>query len=125
MRVVAPVGTGSFLGTEIAKRPGKRSLGAGAAVVGSEPVDRSRQRISSAPAVVRSKRNGCITGSGFRGGGKGPSLPVSGSSAGAQARTLHPFAAAMEGSVRGRIRCAVIRPDQHLCGRRGRTESQG
>ena len=35
-------------------------------------LDRSRQRVSSAPAVVRSKCDGRAAGSGFCGGGEGP-----------------------------------------------------
>src|SRR5207249_4758079 len=50
---------------------------------GGESVDRSGQRVSSAPAVVRSQRHGRFAGAGFCGGGERSAVPVSGSGAGA------------------------------------------
>src|SRR5262249_278257 len=78
MRVVAAVGTGSVLGAETGAGTGRGQLGTGAAVVGGEPADRSGQRVPAAPPVVRSERDGCVAGSGFRGGGKGSAVSLPG-----------------------------------------------
>src|SRR6266853_147481 len=86
MRAVAAVTTGPVLGGEVAEGTGKHSLGAGAGTFGGEPVDRSRQRVSGAPAVVRSKRDGRLVGAGFCDSRKRPAVPVPGSSIGTQAR---------------------------------------
>src|SRR5947207_1076684 len=58
VRVMAAVGIGSVLGAEVVTGPGRCELGAGIATAGSEPFDRPGQRVSCAPAVVRSKRDG-------------------------------------------------------------------
>src|SRR5256885_219766 len=52
---------------------------AGAGAAGGESADRSGQRVSSAPAVVRSQRHGCFAGAGLCGSGERSAVPVSGS----------------------------------------------
>src|SRR5439155_2767604 len=83
MRAMAAVATGSVLVGEAAARTGRRSLAAGAGAAGGESIDRSGQRVSSAPAVVRSQRHGRFAGAGFCGCGERSAVPVSGSGAGA------------------------------------------
>ena len=61
---------------------GRRSVAAGAGTVGGESADGAGQRVSAAPSLVRSQRQGCLVGGGFCGGGKRPPVPVSGSGAG-------------------------------------------
>ena len=60
----------------------RRSLTTGAGAAGGESVDRSGQRVSAAPAVVRSQRHGRFAGAGLCGCGERPAVPVSGSGAG-------------------------------------------
>src|SRR6266446_7925241 len=108
MRVVAAVATGSFLVREAAAGAGKRRLASGARAVGGEPADRSWQRVPCAPAVVRSERDGRFAGAGFWSGGKRSVVPVSGSGAGSQARSVLAFTATLERSVRCGVRCAAV-----------------
>src|SRR5690242_16556999 len=82
VRAMAAVADGSVLGGEVTGGTGKRRLGAGAGTAGREPADRSGQRVSLAPAVVRSKRDGHLAGARFCGSGKRPAVPVPGSSVG-------------------------------------------
>src|SRR5438874_436625 len=124
MRTLAAVGTGSVLVGEVAARTGSGSLAAGPGIAGGESAHRSGQRVSAAPAVVRSERHGRFAGRGLCGGGEGPAVPVSGSGAGVQAGSVRAFAAALERSLRRRIRFVVVRPDEHICGGRSGTESQ-
>src|SRR5436190_227250 len=124
MRVVAAVGTGSILGAEVAARPGRGGLGAGAATVGGESIDRSGQRVPSSPAVVRPKRDGRVDGCGFCGSGKGSTVSLPGSGSGTSRGTVPALAAEVEGSVQCAVRCAALRPDQHLCGGGSGAESE-
>src|SRR5437879_13549392 len=87
---------------------GKRRLASGARAVGGEPADRSWQRVPCAPAVVRSERDGRFAGAGFWSGGKRSVVPVSGSGAGSQARSVLAFTATLERSVRCGVRCAAV-----------------
>ena len=85
VRAVAAAGTGRVLAAAIARRPRSGELGEGAAAAGGEPADRSGQRVSRASAMVRGQRHGRVAGRGFRGGGEGPAVSLSGPGAGAQA----------------------------------------
>src|SRR5450432_4879544 len=124
MRAVAAVATGSILEGEAAGGSRTRHLGAGAGTVGGESADRSGQRVSGAPAVVRSKRDGRIVGTGFSSSGKRPAVPVPGSSVATQARAVRASPTTLERSVRGGVRSAAVRSDQHVRGRGSRAESQ-
>jgi hypothetical protein len=67
-------------GKSSCRRDGQASLGAGGGIASGEPTDGSGQRVSLAPAVVRSKRDGHFVGARSCGRGKGPAVPLSGSS---------------------------------------------
>src|SRR2546426_10521806 len=70
MRTMAAVATGSVLVRETAERERKRSLAAGAGAAGGESVDRSGQRVSSAPAVVDHSAMDVLLGQDFAVAGK-------------------------------------------------------
>src|SRR5437867_2985502 len=108
MRVVAPVAVGPVLGGEVAGGTRKRRLGSGAGTVGGESADRSGQRVSSTPAVVRSKRDGRLAGTGFSNSGKRPAVPLPGSRVATQARSVRASAATLERSIRGGVRSAAV-----------------
>ena len=61
-RAVAAVGAGSIGGAEAGAGTGRSELGAGAGTTGGQSADRSGQRVSSAPAMVRSKCHGRAAG---------------------------------------------------------------
>src|SRR5712691_2543076 len=79
------------------------ALGKSAAVVGGQSLDRSGQRVSGTPAVVRSKCDGGVVGGRLCGGGKRSTLSLLGSHCGAQARLVSASAGAMAGLVPGAV----------------------
>jgi hypothetical protein len=94
-----------FLGREDVGGGAARNgaLGEGAAVVGGQSVDRSGQRVSRTPTVVRSKCDGGVVGGGLRGSRKRSTLSLLGSHAGAQASLVSASAGAMAGLVPGAV----------------------
>src|ERR1019366_307454 len=125
LRVVAATGTGPGLGAGTTAWPRRRRLVASSGIAGGEPADRSRQRVPRASPMVRSKRDGCIAGGRLRGGGEGPAVPLSGPHPGAPAGVVPAFAAAVEDAVRRAVRCAAVRSDQYVWGRRSSAEPEG
>ena len=77
------------------------------------PAGRSGQRVAAAPALVRLQR---IAGSaGCAGGAVGRrAVPLPGQAAGAPAGVLRLSARALGDAVRGALRRAAVRPDEHL-----------
>lgn len=57
-----PPGVGSFLGREHPRQPQGNALGPDLEDPGSLPVDRARERMEAAPALVRDDRNGGFVG---------------------------------------------------------------
>src|SRR5229473_344735 len=102
---VAATAAGGGLGREVGRgcEAGNGALGEGAAVVGGQSLDRSGQRVSGAPAVVRSKCDGGVVGGGLCGGGKRSTLSLLGSHCGAQASLVSASAGAMAGPVPGAV----------------------
>src|SRR5258708_5269982 len=85
---MAATAAGGVLGGEVVGGGEARNgaLGKSAAVVGGQSLDRSGQRVSGTPAVVRSKWDGGVVGGSLCGGGKRSTLSLLGSHCGAQAR---------------------------------------
>src|SRR5260370_41180170 len=77
-------------------------------------VDRSRQRVALAPALVRAERDGGPARCRLWAGGEECALPLPRQAVGAQDGAVRSSAPALAGFVRGEFRSPALRSDQHL-----------
>ena len=89
-------------------------LAAHPADAGVLSADRSGQRVAAASAVVRAERDGGSAGRGLCAGREECALPLPGQAAATQGGAVFASAPTLAGFVRREVRCAAVRPDQHL-----------
>ena len=104
-----------FWERKLPRRARRDGLAAGAGIAGGEPADRSGQRVPCASAMVRSKRHGrCCWGWTSRWRRRtGCTAVWTGCWSTRQELFLH-LQQRWKDSVRCGVRCAAVRPDQHV-----------
>ena len=117
--------TGSFLSTDRRWRTGRRALVARGCLAGDQPAMRAGQRTGHRAALVSIHRAGRPAGDRRRQDQRYPPVPLSGPHCAAQDQVGAASERALRRVVRRRVRRAALRPDQHLCGRRGGKQSDG
>src|SRR6202042_196639 len=81
---------------------------------GRLPPDRTRQRVATAPAVVRTECDGRFARRGLRAGAQGHSVSVPRQVVGAQRGAVQLSATTLDEPVRSRLRGPALRFDQYL-----------
>src|SRR5205823_12862682 len=103
-----------FMGPTSACITGMYVLARHPANAGLLSADCSRKRVAPAPAMVRAKRHGGSSGGRLWVGGEECALPLPGQAAASQGGAVLSPASTLGRFVRGEVRCAAVRPHQHL-----------
>ena len=110
---VGSAGVGSVLAAAAAGESARDALAGRAQDAGLLPVDRAGQRVAPAPALVRAQCDGGSAGR-SAGAGEGHAVPLSGQAAGASPGVVLAPQGALADAVRGALRRAALRSDEHL-----------